>query len=124
LRSVDGGGPGWAATTKTSHRFTTFGWLKTVGATMSAFHPLPTWARYATTGIMIDPCCPMMSSVACECDAEASDRDLAFAVIEIHRKAGAALLINGTGADLLIQYCPWCGSRVGKDARELKDFER
>ena len=48
------------------------------------------------------------------------EADLPDALIEKHPKAGAAMLLTQSGRfDCFIQFCPWCGTRIGKEAQEL-----
>ena len=48
------------------------------------------------------------------------EADLPDALIEMHPKAGAAMLLTQSGRfDCVIQFCPWCGTRIGKEAQEL-----
>lgn len=46
------------------------------------------------------------------------ESDLPDALIEIYRNSGTAALFAPYGA-VAIQFSPWCGSRIGKDANAL-----
>ena len=87
---------------------------------MSAFDPLRTLRTCGTIGRMLEPCCSMMRSYGRDHYKGVPESELPDALIEVHRTAGAALLRTQTGEyDCFIHYCPWCGTRIGKEAYEL-----
>lgn len=63
---------------------------------------------------MREPCCAVMGFYGRDYHKGAPDSDLPDALIELHRDTGAAMLRTPAGrCDLSIQFCPWCGARIG-----------
>lgn len=71
---------------------------------------------------MLEACCAMMRGYGRDHYKGVPERDLPDALVERHPAVGAALLLTPTGRfDCFIQYCPWCGSRIGKERHELPE---
>jgi hypothetical protein len=69
---------------------------------------------------VIDPCCDMMEMLGRDHYRGVPESELPSALIEIHGRAGAALLRTESGEfDTFIYFCPWCAKRIGKDPSEL-----
>jgi hypothetical protein len=69
---------------------------------------------------MLNPCCDEMRCRGRDHYKGVPESDLPDALIELHPAEEAAMLLTPTGRfDCFIQFCPWCGKRIGKDAQEL-----
>lgn len=69
---------------------------------------------------MLNPCCDKMRSRGRDHYKGVPESDLPDALIELHPKAGAAMLLTPSGEyDCFIQFCPCCGKRIGKKPQEL-----
>lgn len=69
---------------------------------------------------MLNPCCDEMRCKGRDHYKGVPESEMPDALVELHPTVGAALLLTPTGRfDCFIQFCPWCGTRIGKEAQEL-----
>ena len=69
---------------------------------------------------MLDACCEMMRANGRGHYEGVPQTDLPKALVEWHRDTGAVMLLTPTGLfDCFIQFCPWCGTSIGKYPSDL-----
>ena len=69
---------------------------------------------------MLNPCCDEMQSKGRDHYKGVPESELPDALVELHPAAGAAMLLTPSGRfDCFIHFCPWCGTRIGKEGQEL-----
>jgi len=68
---------------------------------------------------MLKACCDEMRSKGRDHYKGVPESELPDALVELHPSARAAMLRTPRGFTCFIQFCPWCGTRIGREAQEL-----